>query len=161
LGQCFSDLLVRSFSLLAYLEPSTPLATGFDAAEFDEPESSDEKVASVRIGDKRNKNTESPTRKRKKATESFNQSRKRLQSTNTSNEMMDDNPSSISIDVSLLAFLKGMDNRNTQQFKRLIVGQQRLDKSMKQLFDNQKKIQKAFRLQQVSSTSNKRNDQVV
>jgi hypothetical protein len=104
----------------------------------------DDEVASVRIGDKRNKNTELPTRKRKKATESFNQSRKRRQSPNTSNEMMDDNPSSISIDVSLLAFLKRMDKRSTQQFKRLIVGQQRLDKSMKQLLTIKRRSKRHF-----------------
>jgi hypothetical protein len=64
--------------------------------------------------------------------------------------VINDNSSSISIDVSLLGFLKEMDKRTTQQFKRLIVGQERLEKSMEELFHNQKKIQKAFRLQQVS-----------
>ena len=116
----------------------------------------------MRIGDKRNKNTESPTRKRRRATtESFTQSREWLQSTNTFNELIDDNLSSISIDVSLLAFLKEMGNRNIEQFECLTVGQERLEKSMQQLFDNPKKIQEAFRLQQVSATSNTRNDQVL
>ena len=149
--------LVHSFALLAHLEPSTSHATGFDA-----PGNTDEQAASVRIGDKRNKNTESPTRKRRRATtESFTQSREWLQSTNTFNELMDDNLSSISIDVSLLVFLKEMDNRNIEQFECLTVGQERLEKSMKQLFDNPTKIQKVFRLHQVSATSNKRNDQVL
>ena len=62
---------------------------------------------------------------------------------------MEDNPSSLSADLSVLNYLKKMDGRSIHQLKRLIVGQERLERSVKHLFDNQKKIQKAFCAQQV------------
>ena len=50
-----------------------------------------------------------------------------------------------------------MDSRNKQQLKCRIVYQECLEKSVKQLFDNQKKIQEAsFRRQQVSFTSDQK-----
>lgn len=72
-----------------------------------------------------------------------------MQPTNGSTDRIEDNASSLSADLSMFNYLKKMDSRNIHQLKRLIVGQERLERSIKHLFDNQRKIQKAFCAQQV------------
>ena len=109
----------------------------------------DDERESIDLIDETNEIDQSPPKKKKKTNDSSTQSHKRMQPIDGSTDRMEDNPSSLSADLSMLNYLKKMDSRNIHQLKRLIVGQERLERSIKHLFDNQKKIQKAFCAQQV------------
>lgn len=103
----------------------------------------------VDLIDETNKTDQSPPKKKRKTNDSSAESHKRMQPVNDSTDRMEGNPASLSADLAMLNYLKKIDTRNIHQLKRLIVGQERLERSMKNLFDNQKKIQKAFCAQQV------------
>ena len=132
------------------LELSLSKAYTFDALELEALELSDEENEPATVNDQANSNPRSPSSKRRSAAV-FTQSRKRLKHTTDSEELADESSSSMSHDLNVFSYLKGMDKRSNQQLKRVLVGQERLEKSMKHLFNNQKKIQKAFRLHQVRS----------
>lgn len=145
---CRSSEWNTDFSLC--LELSLSKASTFDAPESESFDLSDEEDDPIVVNDRANSHPRSPASKRTTAA-AFTQSRKRLKHTTDAQELADESSSSISSDLNVFSYHKGMDKRSNQQLKRVLVGQERLEKSMKHLFHNQKKIQKAFRLHQVRS----------
>ena len=136
-----------------YLEPYDSLTNVLPSSKYDEFPANDEEPETIDLIHQGNKGSKSPLKKRKKTGNTIAQSHQRLQSTHNSSDLIDDDLSSLSADLSLLNYMKKMDNRNNQYLKRLIVGQEKLERSMRNLFDNQKKIQKAFCMQQVSCSN--------
>ena len=116
-----------------------------------DPWATDEEVELIQADHRNDLLQESAPKKKRKNTNSSNQSRKRLQPANNNDSDISCNDSSLSVDLSLLNYFKKIENRSNHQLKRIILGQEKLEKSMKHLFDNQKKIQKAFCAHQVSS----------